>query len=44
MDNNHDKFCPNFEGPCCPWIVDCTCQCMCDFIRVIREDERASAG
>lgn len=38
MDNNHDKFCALYEGPCCPWLDSCDCQCDCDRIRAIRED------
>lgn len=39
-DNNHDPLCVNHKGSCCPWIKDCTCQCLCDFIREVRVDER----
>lgn len=28
-------------GSCCPWMPSCDCQCMCDWINEIREDERA---
>lgn len=40
--NPHDKFCPCVDGPCCPWMGPCECQCNCDFIGQIREDERTS--
>ena len=36
----HDKFCYVSKGSCCPWMGDCDCQCMCEFINEIREDER----
>lgn len=35
--SEHDVMCPNHEGSCCPWMGDCDCQCMCDFISSIRE-------
>lgn len=37
--NNHDVMCPNAEGSCCPWMGDCDCQCNCDLINRVREDE-----
>lgn len=42
MANKHDKFCLNYEkGDCCPWIKGgCQCQCTCNEISDIREDER----
>jgi cytochrome P450 len=36
---DHDSKCPNYEGPCCPWMGECVCQCLCDFIFDIRKDE-----
>lgn len=39
----HDKFCPVYEGSCCPWMGNCVCQCNCDDIAAIRKDERAAA-
>ncbi len=41
---NHDKFCPNVDETCCPWmgLPACDCQCLCDFIARVREDERAT--
>jgi len=39
----HDEKCPNFTGSCCSWLKDCTCQCMCDYIREIRKDEAEKA-
>ena len=36
----HDPLCQNAKGTCCPWMGDCSCQCMCDFIDEIRADER----
>lgn len=41
--NNHDPLCPNHTGSCCPNVDEnCTCQCMCDFIKEIRVDERTN--
>lgn len=37
---DHDPLCKCAEGPCCPWILGCDCQCTCDVISEIREDER----
>jgi hypothetical protein len=34
----HDPKCACFNGSCCPWIRDCECQCMCDFINSIRNE------
>ena len=34
----HDPKCPNHQGSCCPWMGDCECQCLCDFIREIRAE------
>ena len=39
-DTRHDPRCPNYNGSCCPWMGDCTCQCMCDWIAEIRSDYR----
>lgn len=39
----HDRFCINSKGPCCEWLGDCDCQCLCEFINEIREDEREQA-
>lgn len=36
----HDPLCPNVEGTCCPWMGECNCQCLCDWIEEIRVDER----
>ena len=36
----HDPLCVNSKGSCCPWMGECTCQCRCDEIEKIREDER----
>lgn len=39
----HDKFCPNFKGSCCPWLDEvCLCQCLCEFIEQVRNDERSN--
>lgn len=38
--NPHDSLCECYEGPCCPWMGPCECQCLCDFIAKVREDER----
>lgn len=35
--NTHHPLCPNYEGTCCPWMGDCDCQCLCDFINKIKE-------
>ena len=40
----HDPLCTCFTGSCCPWIANCECQCMCDFILEIRQDERKKLG
>lgn len=40
---SHDLLCPISEGPCCSWMGDCECQCQCDWIKRVREDERAAA-
>ena len=37
---DHDPVCPVSEGSCCPWMGDCDCQCLCDWIARVREDER----
>lgn len=34
----HDVLCENYNGSCCPWMGDCECQCMCDFIGEVRLD------
>ena len=39
----HDPLCELANGPCCPWLGDCACQCSCDRIEEIREDERRRA-
>lgn len=39
MTKHHPK-CPNFNGPCCPWMGECDCQCKCDFINEIVEWDR----
>lgn len=36
----HDPLCNIVDGPCCPWMGDCTCQCNCDFIAEVRRDDR----
>lgn len=36
---NHDVLCACSEGPCCPWLSHCECQCMCEFIAQVRTDE-----
>jgi hypothetical protein len=35
----HDPLCNIVDGPCCPWMGDCDCQCTCGWIAKIREDE-----
>ena len=38
----HDPLCyvAQNDGNCCPWMPECDCQCMCDWIAEIREDEQ----
>ena len=36
----HDPMCPNNSASCCPWMGDCNCDCQCNFIVRVREDER----
>lgn len=36
----HDPLCVVSNGPCCPWVDNCFCQCLCDVIAEIRADER----
>ena len=31
---DHLPECPVADGPCCPWMGECECQCMCDLLRV----------
>ena len=40
----HDKLCyvAMNGGNCCPWLPECNCQCMCDFIKEIRDDTLAA--
>jgi len=35
----HDPLCENYNGTCCPWMGDCECQCMCEYIDTIRQDQ-----
>lgn len=39
----HDPLCyvAKNGGQCCPWIPDCNCQCMCDLILEVRQDDQA---
>lgn len=37
---SHDPLCECHAGACCPWLDDCSCQCDCERIAQIREDER----
>lgn len=39
----HDRLCGLADEPCCPWLDSCDCQCSCDRIEKIREDERRQA-
>lgn len=41
LDGRHDPLCPVYGGPCCPWMGDCDCQCLCDFLHQVRTHERA---
>lgn len=36
----HDSLCPVRDGSCCPWMGDCVCQCLCEFINEIRKDQQ----
>jgi len=40
----HDPLCyvAMNGGNCCPWMPECDCQCMCDFIKEVRNDTLAS--
>jgi len=38
--SKHDILCNVYENACCPWIGNCECQCTCDIIAIIREDEQ----
>ena len=40
---NHDPLCyvAKNGGNCCPWMPECDCQCMCDYINEIRADEQS---
>ena len=42
----HDPLCyvAINDGNCCPWMPSCDCQCMCDFINEIRQEERNNAS
>ena len=31
--STHFPECINYAGPCCPWMGECTCQCICDILR-----------
>lgn len=37
----HLGGCPCENGSCCPWMGDCTCQCMCDLIAQVEDRVRA---
>ena len=32
---NHPPECPCTAGSCCPWMGECTCQCICDIIQTV---------
>ena len=42
----HLNECQCYEGSCCSWMVNCTCQCICDVLRAceerVREDEQSN--
>ena len=40
---DHDPLCyvAKNGGNCCPWMPECDCQCMCDWILEIRNDEQS---
>lgn len=42
-ERRHDPMCLLDSDTCCPWMGDCDCQCICDLISRVREDERAAA-
>jgi hypothetical protein len=31
----HHPLCPVATKSCCPWMGECDCQCMCDFINKV---------
>jgi hypothetical protein len=35
--STHFPECINDGGSCCPWMGDCTCQCICDILRACEE-------
>ncbi len=40
----HLNECQCYEGSCCSWMVNCTCQCICDILtacekRVTKQNE-----
>lgn len=41
---NHDPLCYVAQngGNCCPWLPACDCQCMCEYIKEVRDDTIAS--
>jgi len=39
--HRHLVDCPCEHVPCCPWMGECTCQCLCDFIALIEERVRS---
>lgn len=41
VEVKHDPLCVNSNGSCCSWLeYTCNCQCMCDFINEVREDQK----
>lgn len=36
----HLNECQCYEGSCCSWMVNCTCQCICDVLRACEERVR----
>ena len=42
----HDPLCyvAQNDGNCCPWMPECDCQCMCDWIAEVRQDEHEKNG
>lgn len=37
----HFPECRCFQGSCCPWVGECTCQCLCDVFALVELRVRA---
>ena len=40
----HLNECQCYEGSCCSWMVNCTCQCICDVLRACEERIKTHEG